>query len=131
MWIVGAGTLGSYVVSSWTKKNRGMGPIVAETRTDKRHSDLQSRGAVAKLRSDRSFGDGRELALFEGKSPEDTTGEKLDGPRKKSPEEIEREKQIAKYTNCARNVLVCLPPSAHPEGQEYALELYLASRLVS
>ena len=131
LWVVGAGTLGSYVISSWAKKNRGMGPIVAETRTEKNHIDLQSRGAITKLRNERSLGDGREQALFEGRSPEETTGEKLDGPREKTPEEIEREKLIARYSNCARNVLVCLPPSAHPNGQEYALELYLASRLVS
>jgi hypothetical protein len=30
---------------------------------------------------------------------------------------------------CARNVLVCVPPSSHPEGQEYSHELFLASRL--
>ena len=84
--------MGSYVVNSWTNKNRGgKGPIVAETRTDKRHGNLQSKGAVTKLRSERSFGDGRELALFEGKSPEEVFGEKgSDGPRKKTPEEIER-----------------------------------------
>ena len=69
--------MGSYVVNSWTNKNRGgKGPIVAETRTDKRHGNLQSKGAVTKLRSERSFGDGRELALFEGKSPEEVFGEK-------------------------------------------------------
>ena len=107
-----------------------MGPIVAETRTDKRHNDLQSRGAITKLRSGRDFGDGREQELFEGKDPTQKAQEKLDGPREKLPEEIEREKRVAQFTNCARNVLVCLPPSAHPDGQEYYLELYLASRLV-
>ena len=89
LWIVGAGTLGTYAVTEWVNKKRGMGTIVAETRTESRHEELRARGAQPRLRSNR-----KDDECF-----------------------------------CARNVLICIPPSAHPLGQEYALELYLASRL--
>ena len=53
LWVVGAGTLGTYAVKEWKKRNRKLGSVIAETNSMTRHAVLCDGGAEPCLRKDR------------------------------------------------------------------------------
>jgi hypothetical protein len=57
LWVAGAGTLGSTVLSRWKGSLSGTRRLVGETRTNSRMDDLLKMGVKHKLRSDRCDAD--------------------------------------------------------------------------